>query len=133
MPPLPNNNRPLAADNPDRTHLLPCHEGPNVLPNSPLFSKLLRYARQNRIAIKDVNLVIEKSYGDLLADALALKVVLEGTLDADTLERLEREKEVYIGILAPGGYEFVVALLAVLAIGAAAVPMSKSSLCPPEA
>lgn len=128
MTPLPNDNRPLPTDNPDRTNLLPHHEGPNVLPNSPLFSKLLRHARRNRIAIRDVNLEVVKSYGDLLADALAVKLILEGTLDAVSLERLQREEEVYIGILAPGGYEFVVALLAVLAIGAAAVPMSESSL-----
>lgn len=37
---------------------------------------------------------------------------------------LEQRQEVYIAILAPGGYEFTVAILAALAMGAAVVPMT---------
>jgi malonyl-CoA/methylmalonyl-CoA synthetase len=110
--------------NTDRTRLVPSHQGPNVLPNSPFFSKLLRHARRNRVAVRDVNLGVEKTYGDVLADALALRMVLESTLDRRIVESLAKDEEVYIGVLAPGGYEFTVAMLAVLAIGAAAVPMS---------
>jgi malonyl-CoA/methylmalonyl-CoA synthetase len=44
-------------------------------------------------------------------------------LNLDTLEALEKGEEVYIGVLAGGGYEFAVGILAVLAIGAAAVPL----------
>lgn len=46
------------------------------------------------------------------------------TLDPDTLDALERRDEVYIAIVAAGGYEYTVAMLAVLALGAAAVPIS---------
>lgn len=108
----------------DRTHLLPSHTGPNVLPNSPFFGKLLRHAHHQRTAIRDVNLKLEKTYGDTLADALALRMVLIAALDHTTLERLGKGDEIFIGVLAAGGYEFTVAMLAVLAIGAAAVPMS---------
>lgn len=109
----------------DRTHLLPAHTGPNVLPASPFFGKLLRHAHRKRIAVRDLNLGVEKTYGDALADALSLRMVLENTLDCSVLDRLAQGDEIYIGVLAAGGYEFTVAMLAVLAIGAAAVPMSR--------
>ncbi|KAF2187687.1 acetyl-CoA synthetase-like protein [Zopfia rhizophila CBS 207.26] len=99
----------------DRTLLVPPHQGPNVFPNSP-----------NRIAIKDVNLGVEKTYGDLLADALALRRTVEATLSSETMKRFENGEEIYIGVLAAGGYEFAVAVMTVLAMGAAVVPMTIS-------
>ncbi|KAJ4294359.1 hypothetical protein N0V90_008049 [Kalmusia sp. IMI 367209] len=42
----------------------------------------------------------------------------------DTIETLKRRGEVYMAILAAGGYEYTVAMLAVLALGAAAVPIA---------
>lgn len=50
-------------DNPDRSELVPSHSGPDVLPNSPLFGKLLRHARRERVALKDLGIGIEKTYG----------------------------------------------------------------------
>lgn len=50
-------------DNPDRSELVPSHSGPNVLPNSPLFGKLLRHARRERVALRDLGLSVEKTYG----------------------------------------------------------------------
>ena len=47
------------------------------------------------------------------------------TLDSQILNRIEAGDEVFIGVLAAGGYEFAVGLLAVLALGAAAVPMGE--------
>jgi malonyl-CoA/methylmalonyl-CoA synthetase len=49
-------------------------------------------------------------------------------LSDDNLVRLRKGDEVYIGVLAAGGYEFTVAMVAILAIGAAVVPMSKSKI-----
>jgi malonyl-CoA/methylmalonyl-CoA synthetase len=46
------------------------------------------------------------------------------TLHPATLEALEHRDEVYIAIVAAGGYEYTVAMLAVLALGAAAVPIT---------
>jgi malonyl-CoA/methylmalonyl-CoA synthetase len=46
------------------------------------------------------------------------------TVGASTLAALERKDEVYIAIVAAGGYEYSVAMLAVLALGAAAVPIT---------
>lgn len=109
----------------DRAELLPSHEGHHIFPNTPIFSRLLRHAYRNQLAIRDVRLGIEKTYTELLSDALSLRHVLRGSLDQETLRRLQNDEEVYIGVLAPGGYEFAVAMLAVIAIGAAAVPMGK--------
>lgn len=110
--------------NEDRTQIVPPHIGRHVLPNSPLFAKLLRHARRNRLAIRDNILKIEKSYGALLVDVLAYRTFLEASLDRTVLERIDQNEEIYIGVLAAGGYEFTVAVLAVLALGAAVVPMS---------
>ena len=110
----------------DRTHLFPTHHGPNVLPNSPFFTKLLRHAHRGRVAVRDRNdQDVSKSYGNLLADALALRSVMERILSSEVMTRLKRGDEVYIGVLAAGGYEFSVAMVTALAIGAAVVPMSE--------
>ena len=111
----------------DRTNLFLPHKGSNILPNSPFFTRLLRHAHRRRIAIRDRNgQDFSKTYGDLLSDALALRSVLQRRLSREVLKRLKLDDEVYIGVLAAGGYEFAVAMIAVLAIGAAAVPMSES-------
>ena len=113
----------------DRTSLLPSHQGHNVLPNNPFFARLLRHAHRERIAVRDRSgQDVSKAYGDLLSDALALRAVLERALSDDNLSRLRKGEEVYIGVLAAGGYEFTVAMVAVLAIGAAVVPMSKPKI-----
>jgi acyl-CoA synthetase (AMP-forming)/AMP-acid ligase II len=111
----------------DRTLYVPSHIGENVLPNLPFFHKLLRYAQRkpSRIAIRDVNAGLEKTYRDVLSDALALRVELEKTLGQSTLRELSEDKEVYIGLLAPGGYEYTVGFIAILAMGAAVVPMGE--------
>ncbi|KFZ10996.1 hypothetical protein V502_07820 [Pseudogymnoascus sp. VKM F-4520 (FW-2644)] len=108
----------------DRSLLLPSHSGRNVFPNSPLFSRLLRHAHRNRTAVRDLKLGVEKTYEELLSNVLGLRQVLRDSLSLDTLEALEKGEEIYIGVLAGGGYEFTVGILVVLAIGAAAVPMS---------
>lgn len=46
------------------------------------------------------------------------------TLDPATLDALSKREEVYIAVVAAGGYEYAVAMLTVLALGAAAVPIT---------
>lgn len=108
----------------DRSVLFPRHDGPSVLPASPLFTRLLRHAHRDRVAVEDVNLSITKTYADLVSDVLSLREVLRRDLRPEDLERLDRGEEIYIGVLAAGGYEWAVAMLGVLALGAAVVPMS---------
>lgn len=107
----------------DRTQIVPPHQGPHILPNNPLFGRLLRHARRHRVAIKDRELGVSKTYGELLDAALGFREVVQAALPSDAQRRLSRGEEVYVGILAAGGYEFTVAVLAVLALGAAVVPM----------
>lgn len=114
--------------NADRTALLPAHEGVNVLPNTPFFARLLRHARRNRLAVYDVDMNLKKTYADILSDALTLRQVIKNQLPRDTLAALRAGREIYVGVLSAGGYEFTVAMLAILALGAAAVPMSRLNL-----
>ncbi|KAH8730273.1 hypothetical protein GQ44DRAFT_768661 [Phaeosphaeriaceae sp. PMI808] len=110
----------------DRSFMVPSHAGYNLLPNTPLFSRLLRYAGRvpTRIAIDDVRSNHQRTHLELLSDVLALRETVLSNMDTMTLESLERRDEVYIAIVAAGGYEYTVAMLAVLALGAAAVPIT---------
>ncbi|KAF2185592.1 fatty-acyl-CoA synthase [Zopfia rhizophila CBS 207.26] len=110
----------------DRTYMVPKHEGYSVLPNTPLFSRLLRFAgrRPARIAIHDVRSNHERTHLELLSDVFALRESILNTLDPRTIEAMNRSEEVYLAIVAAGGYEYTVAMLAVLALGAAAVPIA---------
>lgn len=114
------------SGNRDRTELVPSHEGLNVFPNCSFFSKLLRHARRNRVAVRDANLGVVKTYGDILSDALTLRPIIAKALGPEILYSIEKGDEVFVGILAAGGYEFTIAVLAVLALGAAIVPMTVS-------
>jgi len=112
----------------DRTLYVPSHEGENVLPNLPWFHKLLRYAQRkpSRVAVRDVNAGIERTYHHLISDVLAFRNVLRERMSSQILRDLAEDKEVYIGLLAPGGYEYTVGFIAIIALGAAVVPMGES-------
>jgi malonyl-CoA/methylmalonyl-CoA synthetase len=87
---------------------------------------LLRLANRQppRIAIRDVRANLEKTYLELLSDVIAFREAISRTLQPKTVEAISNGEEIYIAVLAPGGYEFAVAVLAVLALGAAVVPMT---------
>ncbi|KAK2803504.1 putative NRPS-like protein biosynthetic cluster [Emmonsiellopsis sp. PD_5] len=110
----------------DRTDFFPPHEGDNILPLSPFFSKLLRYAhrKSQRIAIRDVNLGIEKTYIEFLSDVLSVRNALRTSLSASDQAALRDGKDVYIALIAAGGYEYAVGFVAICALGAAVVPIT---------
>ncbi|PLB41836.1 acetyl-CoA synthetase-like protein [Aspergillus candidus] len=112
--------------NGDRTLLVPPHTGDHVLPNLPFLGKLLQYANRStsRIAIRDVHAGVEKTYAQLLVDGLALRKKLQETLSPDIQEDLLHDREVPIALLAPGGYQYAVGFIAILALGAAVVPLT---------
>ncbi|KAJ9618509.1 hypothetical protein H2203_009106 [Taxawa tesnikishii (nom. ined.)] len=118
----------------DRTKYVPAHDGPYVLPRSPFFSRLLRFAhnRPPRLAVRDDIAHAEATYLQLLTDVLALRNRLRHDLRTSTQKILAGGEPVYIAILAAGGYEYAVAMLAVLAFGGACVPMTVA-LPPKEA
>ncbi|KAJ5428801.1 AMP-dependent synthetase/ligase [Penicillium cf. griseofulvum] len=110
----------------DRTLFVPPHVGDNVLPNLPFFHRILRYAQRkpSPIVIRDLVAGVEKTYHHLVSDVLAFRKVLERSLSHEARSDLIADKEVYIGLIAPGGYEYTVGFIAILAIGAAVVPMA---------
>lgn len=67
---------------------------------------------------------IEKTYLELLSDVLAFRQVVARRIGRKLVEAMREGQEVYIAVLAPGSYEYAVAVLAVLAIGGAVVPMT---------
>ena len=111
----------------DRTQIVPPHMGDKVLPNLPFFHNLIRYAQRkpSPIVVRDVDASIDRTYHHLLSDVLTFRMALEKELSSKVQQDLIQDKEVYIGLLAPGSYEFTVGLVAILATGAAVVPLGK--------
>ncbi|KAK5136251.1 hypothetical protein LTR08_003858 [Meristemomyces frigidus] len=125
MAPKPSAKRPQYSDS-DRALTTPPHTGPTIFPNHPLFARLVRFAHDSptRLCVRDDNTNQQATHLQLLTDVLALRERLWTQLSTPARRALDRREAVYIAVLAPGGYEFTVAVLAVLALGAAVVPMS---------
>ncbi|OQU94401.1 hypothetical protein CLAIMM_00760 [Cladophialophora immunda] len=100
------------------------------LPGSLFFIQLLNHATQAVATplIKDLKEGIQRSAIQLLSDVVQLRQVIRAALPPAALQQLQDGLPLYLTIVAPGGYEFVVALLAVLSLGAVASPISH--LCP---
>lgn len=110
----------------DRTNLIPRHQGSTVLPNFGLFTKLLRFANQSaRIVVNDVYAQVSATHIQLLTDVLHVRNTLQASLNETSIRQLEQGVEVFITLLSPGGYEYVVAFLAIVALGAVVVPLCK--------
>ncbi|KAI1930180.1 hypothetical protein LOZ65_001557 [Ophidiomyces ophidiicola] len=86
----------------------------------------VRYAHWSppRLAIRDVNLGTEKTYLQFLTDVLALRNALRSTIPDQVHGDLNAGKEVYVGLLAAGGYEYAVGFVAIVALKAAVVPLT---------
>ena len=110
----------------ERTAFIPRHDGDHILPADPLFTRLLTIASRplQKTAIRDLNAGIEKTIAELLSDVLNLRRILKSSLPASALQDVQDGKEVFISILAPGGYEFAVGMFACLALGFAASAIS---------
>jgi malonyl-CoA/methylmalonyl-CoA synthetase len=67
---------------------------------------------------------LEATHLQLLTDVLALRQRLLTSLSSHVRSALDRREEIYIAVLAPGGYEYTVAMLAALATNAAVVPLT---------
>ena len=91
------------------------------LPDDVLFSRLLKLATQKR----DEVIVDDRSHGT----QFGYRHILHGTVKLFEKLRgldecvLDKQGDLYIAVLAPNGYEFIVAVLAVLALGGVVVPM----------
>ena len=110
----------------ERSHFLPRHEGDNIFPGDALFTRLLHLAHLpgQPFVVRDVNAGLEKTHAQLLSDVLNYRKVISASLSPEVLQAIGRRDEVYIHILALGGYEFTVAIIAILALGAIPSPLS---------
>ncbi|KAK5162962.1 uncharacterized protein LTR77_011016 [Saxophila tyrrhenica] len=116
----------------DRTYHVPRQVGPNIFPAHPFFNRLVRFAHAvpPRLCVRDDNTGVEATHVQLLTDVLAFRERVLASLSPAVRQQLDNREEVYIAILAAGGYEYTVATLAALAVGAAVVPMTVA--LPPE-
>ncbi|KAK3719471.1 hypothetical protein LTR37_004329 [Vermiconidia calcicola] len=116
----------------DRTFHVPRHTGPTIFPAHPLFNRLVRFAHAvpPRLCVRDNNTGLEATHVQVLTDVLAFRQRIWASLSSEVQKQLDQREEVYIAILAGGGYEYTVAMLAALAVGAAVVPMTVA--LPPE-
>ncbi|ETN40919.1 uncharacterized protein HMPREF1541_05199 [Cyphellophora europaea CBS 101466] len=109
----------------DRDSYAPKHVGPNVFPNFLYWGRLVRLAhKQHLVAVRDVTFGYTASYQQLLTDVLHFRNHLRSRMDASTLSRIDSDQEVFANVLGPGGYEFTVAFLALVALGVVVVPIS---------
>ena len=74
--------------------------------------------------IRDVRLDCERTHLEFLSDVLSLRNTVRESLDDEIRKKLDSRDEIYISVLASGGYEFTCAVLAIIALGAAVVPMT---------
>ncbi|KAJ5175402.1 uncharacterized protein N7482_001279 [Penicillium canariense] len=101
------------------------------LPNDPLFKQLLHNAQANpNILIHDPTHGIDATAAQFLRDVVAFRGRIEAQLPRCYFTDQGRFQSlgVYIGILAPLSYDFIVSLYAITALGAAAVPLSTKVL-----
>lgn len=96
------------------------------LPNDPLFKQLLNNAQVNsNILVHDPIQNKDATTAQLLHDVVAFQNKILSQLPSHHINHHGRLQTpgVYIAILAPLSYDFIVALYAVIALGAAAVPL----------
>ncbi|KAF7192264.1 Malonate--CoA ligase ACSF3, mitochondrial [Pseudocercospora fuligena] len=100
---------------------------PSTLPDDPFYSLLLSVAQQqgDRIIVDDRSRDSQFGYLDILNGTVKLKEQLQQQLDPALLEK---RGEFFVALLAPNGYEFIVGVLATLALGGVIVPVPIGAL-----
>lgn len=112
----------------DPTHVVPQQGGPSVLPNLPIFNRLVNHAHlRNNVCVRDVEANISMTQHQLLTDILRLRTRIQCNPGLALGETNYEKSEVSIGLLAPGGCQFAVGFLATLALGAVCVPLSEQN------
>ena len=96
-----------------------------ALPDDVLYSKLLAVASQqgDRSIIEDGSCDTSFGYLDILHGTVKLKHALEQSLEPSMLER---RGDFFVALLAPAGFEFIIGVLATLALGGVVVPVRES-------
>lgn len=105
---------------------------PVTLPNEPQFKRLVRHCIESpkQVAVYDEGLKIEASYEQMFQDIQATRRSLVNSLPRSIFGSnrfiISEKQTLFVCILAPGNYEFIVAALSVLATGGALVPFGES-------
>jgi malonyl-CoA/methylmalonyl-CoA synthetase len=104
---------------------------PVAFPNEPHFERLIQHCLESpdQVALYDDAMGIVASYEQLLRDIEATRRSLVNSLPQSIVDIkqgiMSKDQTLFVAILAPGNYEFLVAALAVLATGAALVPFGE--------
>ncbi|KGO69113.1 AMP-dependent synthetase/ligase [Penicillium italicum] len=104
------------------------------LPDIPFFRRVLFLAHEgDHTAINDIESGIQASPSRLLHDTIRYRDKLRELIGPAALDHrgIVREENVFVIIISPGNYEFMVALCAIIAVGAAAIPLA-TTLLPEE-
>ncbi|KID75021.1 AMP-dependent synthetase/ligase, partial [Metarhizium brunneum ARSEF 3297] len=98
-----------------------------ALPDDPIFSRLVQLAtrRDGQVIVDDRSRGTQFGYGHILHGTVDLVQKLRSLLNRDILDN---RGGFYIAVLAPNSYEFIIAVLAVLALGGVVVPMPTGAL-----
>lgn len=96
-----------------------------TLPDDPIFSRLVQLAtsRDGQVIVDDRSRGTQFGYDHILHGTVDLVQQLQSLLNRDILDN---RGGFYIAVLAPNSYEFIIAVLAVLALGGVVVPMRES-------
>jgi malonyl-CoA/methylmalonyl-CoA synthetase len=105
------------------------------LPDRLPFPQLLEQAKENPhpVLVRDPATGIDGTSAQLLESVIQVRDELRIRLDSDTLSRLDSgSDDVFIFLLFPPGWNYIVSVLAVFALGGAVMPIRKSQHCPRE-
>ncbi|KAL4748746.1 hypothetical protein BDW72DRAFT_195488 [Aspergillus terricola var. indicus] len=106
------------------------------LPNEPIFKQLLALSgKVNHIVVHDPNNGVDADHTQLLTDLARMRSVLRVSLPRSIFDEAGifiKEDKPYVFVLSDGNYEFIIAALSILSIGAAVVPLP-TGLLPEEA
>ncbi|KAF7617987.1 hypothetical protein AFLA_006894 [Aspergillus flavus NRRL3357] len=102
-----------------------------TFPDDVLFRRLIDIAieRDSKTIVDDYSTGTQFGYRQILHGIAKLQQTLQGLLH---LSESRKPGSVYVALLAPNGYEFIVGVIAVLAVGGVVVPMPTGAL-PAEA
>lgn len=87
-----------------------------------------KYVESDHVTLSDHQANRYANHATLLADVLELQAILLRKLSRDTRKALSSTKDVVILLSAPAGYDWLVAFLAILSLGAVVSPICQSTL-----
>jgi malonyl-CoA/methylmalonyl-CoA synthetase len=103
---------------------------PLLVPSFQPFKQLLETARTSpgKVVLRDFAANVSATAPQLLHAVVTFQEYFLNVLSLKTRAKLDAGEDVFICLLAPAGWEFVVAMLAIRVLGAAVCPLCESSL-----